>query len=152
MMQQGMVLESLRHADLKVYLNFQIYEFKDTWDPRLFEQALRHLLARHPMLRTIFDFSGERPLQLVMKEPVPDLKVVDVRHLDKAAIQTALDRWVRSEQSIGLDTTVTLWRAAVHVLPGGQFLFGMHLHHALWDGWSLESFATELYATYGLLK
>jgi microcystin synthetase protein McyA len=28
----------------------------------------------------------------------------------------------------------------------------MHLHHALWDGWSLESFATELYATYGLLQ
>ena len=28
----------------------------------------------------------------------------------------------------------------------------MFIHHAQWDGWSLESFATELYATYGLLK
>ena len=67
-------------------------------------------------------------------------------------MHSALDQWMRSEQSIGLDTTRSLWRAAVHVLPGEQFLFGMHLHHALWDGWSLESFVTELYATYGLLK
>ena len=152
MMQQGMVLEALRHADLKVYLNFQIYEFKDPWDPQLFERALRHLMAKHPMLRTIHDFSQTRPLQLVLKEPMPQLKVVDARALDPAAVQSALEQWMRSEQSIGLDTTRSLWRAAVYVLPGEPFLFGMHLHHALWDGWSLESFVTELYATYGLLK
>jgi aryl carrier-like protein len=152
MMQQGMVVESLRHADLHIYLSFQIYEFKDPWDQPLFERALRHLMTKHPLLRTIHDFSGARPLQLVSKEPALQLKVVDVQHLDKAAIQMVLDQWAQSELSFGLDTTVSLWRAAVHVLPGEQFLFGMCLHHALGDGWSLESFATELYATYGLLK
>jgi len=152
MMQQGMVVEALRHSDLQVYLNFQIYEFKDPWDASLFEQALQHLLARHPMLRTVHDFAGERPLQLVLKQKPLELHVVDVRHLDKAGIEAALEQWTRSEQAIGLDTTLTLWRASVHVMASGQFLFGMYLHHALWDGWSLESFATELYATYGLLK
>jgi non-ribosomal peptide synthetase component F/aryl carrier-like protein len=152
MMQQGMVVEALRHADLKVYQNFQIYELKDEWDAQLFDQALRHLMNRHPMLRAVHDFSGERPLQLVLKEKTPELQVLDVRHLDKAGIQRAIGEWAQSELSIGLDTTVTLWRAAVHVMPSEQFLFGMYLHHALWDGWSLESFATELYSTYGSLK
>jgi amino acid adenylation domain-containing protein len=152
MMQQGMVLESLRHADLKLYLNFQVYKFKEPWDPQLFEQALRHLLAKHPLMRTFHDFSGDRPLQLVLKEPAPDLQVVDVQNLDGAAIKAVVSQWTRSELSIGVDTTVSLWRATVHVMPGGQFLFCMSLHHALWDGWSLESFVTELYATYGLLK
>jgi hypothetical protein len=104
------------------------------------------------MLRTVYDFSGERPLQLVLKEKAPELNVVDVRHLDKAAIQKVLHQWLQSEQSLRLDTTVSLWRATVHVSPGEQFLLGIHVHHAMWDGWSAESFATELYATYGLLK
>ena len=152
MIQQGMVLESQRHEHLNVYLNFHIYAFKDTWDRPLFERALRHLISKHSMLRTYHEFSGERPLQLVLKEGAPPLNVVDVRDLDQAAIQNVLDQWTRSELSTGLDTTVSLWRAAVHVSHGEQFLFCICLHHALSDGWSTESFATELYATYGQLK
>jgi len=88
----------------------------------------------------------------VLKGCELELKVADARGLGEVAMQIALDQWMQSEKSIELDTTVSLWRAAVYVLPDEQFLFGMCLHHALWDGWSLESFATELYATYGLLK
>ena len=152
MMQQGMVLEALRHADLMVYQNGHCYQFNDAWDLRRFEQALRHLMARHPMLRTLYDLSGERPLQLVLKEPAPELNVVDVRHLDKAAKQAALDQWEQQQRATPLDVASCLWRLTIHVLSEHSFIFGMFIHHAQWDGWSLESFATELYAAYGLLK
>ena len=152
MMQQGMVLESLRHPGISVYQNSHFYQFDDAWDPQLFERSLRHLTARHPMLRTIHEFSGERPLQLVLREKAPELNVVDVRHLDKAAIQTALGQWVRKESSEPLEISSSLWRLTIYVLSEQSFIFGMFIHHAQWDGWSLESFATELYATYGLLR
>ena len=152
MMQQGMVLESLRKVHLNVYLNFHIYAFKDPWDRQLFERALQHLTLKHSMLRTIYDFPGDRPIQLVLKDRSPELKVVNVQELDEAAVQTALHQWMQSEQSLGIDTTVSLWRAAVHVTSGEKFLFCICLHHAMSDGWSMESFATELYATYGLLS
>src|SRR5699024_4469991 len=103
MMQQGMVLESLRHADLKVYQNGHCYHFNDSWDPQLFAQALRHLMSRHPMLRTVYDLSGERPLQLVMKESAPQLNVVDCRDLNRAELQEALVQWMQQERCKSLD-------------------------------------------------
>jgi amino acid adenylation domain-containing protein len=152
MMQQGMMLESLRHPGLAVYQNFHLYQFSDAWDLELFERALRHLMGKHPMLRSVFDLSGERPLQLVLKDVVPEFETVDLRSLDKAEVRAALDRWMRRQRSEPLEMSSSLWRLAVHLLSDQGFIFAMFLHHALWDGWSLESFATELYATYGMLK
>jgi amino acid adenylation domain-containing protein len=152
MMQQGMVLEALRHPDLSIYQNIQLYQFVDSWDAQLFAQALSHLLRRHPMLRSVHDLSGERPLQLMLKQVAPEWKVVDLQSLDDAATRLALNQWTQKEKSIPLDVSSSLWRLTVHLLSDQRFIFGMFIHHALWDGWSLESFATELYATYGTLK
>src|SRR5262249_12887806 len=128
------------------------YHFNEAWDPQLFEKALRHLMARHGMLRAVYDFSGERPLQVVLKEKAPEWTVVDVRHLDGEGIQTALEQWRQKESSEPLDVSSSLWRLTIHVLSEQSFIFGMFIHHAQWDGWSLESFATELYAAYGALR
>ena len=152
MMQQGMVLEALRHEDLGVYQNGHCYHFNDEWNHFLFEQALGYLATKHPMLRTIYDLSGDRPLQLVLREKVPELNVVDIRHLPKAEMQKVLEQWMHKERSNPLELSSSLWRLTIYILGEQSFLFGMFLHHALWDGWSLESFATELYATYGRLR
>jgi amino acid adenylation domain-containing protein len=152
MMQNGMVMEALRHPDLRVYQNMHIYQFREHWDRALFEQALGHLVAKHPMLRCIYDLSGERPLQLVLKAAVPALKVVELQDPDPARVHARLGEWVQREKSERLDVSSSLWRLSVHVFSDRSFIFGMFIHHAQWDGWSLESFATELYAMYGLLK
>jgi amino acid adenylation domain-containing protein len=152
MMQNGMVMEALRHPDLRVYQNMHVYRFQEQWDRPLFEQALQHLMMKHPMLRCVYDLSGERPLQLVLKGSVPELQVVELRDLDDAGVHAALGEWVRREKSELLDVSASLWRLSIHVFRDGSFIFGMFIHHGQWDGWSLESFATELYATYGLLK
>lgn len=152
MMQQGMVLESMRHSYLNVYQNGHCYHFSAAWDRQRFEQALLHVMAEHPMLRTVFDFSGERPLQLGSKAQTPKLAVIDIRHLDRAAIQATLDRWMEQERAQPLEIASSLWRLTIHVLSDQSFIFGMFIHHSQWDGWSLESFATQLYATYGSLR
>jgi amino acid adenylation domain-containing protein len=152
MMQQGMLLESLRHSALAVYQNFHFYRFGDTWNASLFEHALHHLIAKHPMLRTIVDLSGERPLQLVVRELAPRLEVLDLRGANGEEVQAALREWMERQRSEPLVPSSSLWRLSIHLLRDQSFIFGMFIHHALWDGWSLESFATELYATYGMLK
>jgi non-ribosomal peptide synthetase component F/aryl carrier-like protein len=152
LIQHGMLLESMRHPGLSVYQNIHFYQFDDGWDGKLFAQALRHVMAQHPMLRTVFELSGERPLQLVLQESVPEWAVVDLRHRDMAAVQTALGEWVQKETSEPLEVESCLWRLSIHLLNAEVFIFGMFIHHAHWDGWSLESFATQLYTTYGLLR
>ena len=152
MMQQGMVLLALKQSHLNVYENLQIYHFNDIWDGSLFEQALTHLMNKHPMLKSVYHLSAGRPLQLLFKEYQPNLTIVDLSQHDEGSIQKSISQWMQTEKAAGIDTSQELWRATVHILPEGRFAFGMFIHHALWDGWSLESFITELYSTYAQLR
>lgn len=151
MMQQGMVVLAIRYPHLNVYENLQIYRFSD-WQLEAFEKALQHLMNKHPMLKSIYDFAGERPLQLVVKNKAPDLDIVDISNFNKSEQKSAINQWKHSERTKGIDTSQGVWRATIHLLPEGHFLFGMFIHHALWDGWSLESFVTELYSTYQSIR
>ena len=152
MMQQGMVLLALKQSHLNVYENLQVYHFDDRWDPTLFEQALAHLMNKHPMLKSVYHLSAGRPLQLLLKDMQPNLAIVDLSEQDVVSNQESINQWMQTEKAAGIDTSKELWRATVHLLPEDRFVFGMFIHHAMWDGWSLESFITELYSTYAQLR
>ncbi|MEX2964149.1 amino acid adenylation domain-containing protein [Microbulbifer sp. TYP-18] len=157
MMQQGMVLLALKQRHLNVYENLQIYHVSDAWDGPLFERALAYLMDKHPMLKSVYHLAGERPLQLVLKNKKPNLRVIDLRdehggERSEEEIKARVDQWMDAEKAAGIDTTVEVWRGTVQVLSDTRFIYGMFIHHALWDGWSLESFTTELYGTYARLR
>ncbi|MEX2964620.1 amino acid adenylation domain-containing protein, partial [Microbulbifer sp. TYP-18] len=151
MMQHGMVVLAQRQSALNTYENLQLYQFNHPWDATAFEHALVWLLDKHPMMKAVYDLSGERPLQLIRRVYRPGLRVVDLSQDSEEVAHKAIREWMQEEKSRGIDTQMALWRAAVYLLPGGRFVFGLFLNHALWDGWSLESFIAELYQSYDRL-
>ncbi|OBP13496.1 hypothetical protein A5320_18285 [Rheinheimera sp. SA_1] len=151
MMQQGMVLHSLKDADRHLYHNLQVYHYEAAWDQSLFLQALALLLEVHPVLRSHCCFSSGRPLQVVpMQHQVPFV-VFDTRIEHAADSKQQIELWMQQELALGLDVTHGWWRCTVHLLPEQGFVFGLLVHHAMWDGWSLESFAAQLYQAYQAL-
>jgi len=149
MMQQGMVLLAIKDKHLNVYQNMHIYHFASRWDKTGFEQALGAIVAQHPMLRSVYDLSQGRPLQLVLKQGTAPLEVIDVRHESETSLPARIRNWTHAEQTKGLKVQESLWRLTIYLLPDNSFLFCMLIHHAQWDGWSLESFAAALYQNYG---
>ena len=104
------------------------------------------------MLKSVYHLSAGRPLQLLLKDNLPNMTIVDLSQQDDVSIHESISQWMQTEKAAGIDTSQELWRTTVHLLPGDRFAFGMCVHHALWDGWSLESFVTELYSTYAQLR
>nr|WP_281282192.1 non-ribosomal peptide synthetase [Aliikangiella marina] len=151
MMQEGMVLHSLRSRGLNLYENIQLYHFKECWNINLFRKTLQFLANKYSNMKSVYCLSLDRPIQLILKDKAPELDVVDLSTLKDSELSPTIEQWMAQQREIGIDVTKGLWRATVFLLPNGEFLFGLFVHHALWDGWSLESFTNEVLKTYRYL-
>ena len=145
-LQQGLIYHSLARQDLSTYHDILTYQIRETWDPVAFRQALSKVIARHAMLRTVFDLGGARPVQVVFKQAQAHLESFDIAAA--AATRRIVEEWIERERQQGIDLGVCLWRMCVHVLPDRTFVLGMSFHHALYDGWSNATFLKELLTSY----
>lgn len=122
-------------------------------DEAVFGHALRHVAARHEILRTHFyvDADGEPRQRVAADAPI------DYRHgvpaLPDAGFTPAeLEAMARSVINTPLDLlNGPAWRAALIRTGAAQHLLALSFHHIVFDGWSLGLFARELFETYGLL-
>lgn len=151
MMQQGMVLQTIKHRGQNLYENVQLYEFKGDYQAEHFQQVLQAQVQQHPLLRCVYALSLPVPVQIVLAELPLALSLYDHRSGSEHAAQQAIQNWMQQQQAQGIDVTQRLWRGAIHLLPNNRFVFGIILQHAMWDGWSLESFAAALYQGYASL-
>ncbi|MBD8529926.1 non-ribosomal peptide synthetase [Massilia sp. CFBP 13647] len=150
MLQQGMLFHSMQHPDSPVYHCVITFAVEAAWQPACFEQALRHVIARHPVLRTEFFLHGGRPLQFVSAGRTPALQVHDLRGEPALSAEAAIEAWVLAEKVRGLRIEDP-WRIGVLVLDERHLQFGLSFHHALWDGWSDAALVAELFAAYRAL-
>lgn len=113
--------------------------------PGILEQALRDLVGRHEVLRTVFpEFEGV-PYQEVI--PVGDaaisLNVSSIAtpdELAEALLRTAQETFdLRSEIPI---------RAHLFVLSESEYALQIVIHHIAGDGWSLRTIAEDLTESY----
>jgi len=151
MMQQGMVLQTIKHRGQNLYENVQLYEFKGDYQAEHFQQVLQAQVQQHPLLRCVYALSLPVPVQIVLDELPLELSLYDHRSGSEHDAQQAIQNWMQQQQAQGIDVTQRLWRGAIHLLPNNRFVFGIILQHAMWDGWSLESFAAALYQGYASL-
>uniref|UniRef100_UPI00117D0295 condensation domain-containing protein n=1 Tax=Nitrospira cf. moscoviensis SBR1015 TaxID=96242 RepID=UPI00117D0295 len=89
------------------------------------------------------------PLQLVHRTvPVP-LTVDDLRFLPSAEQDRALHEWVACEKKRPFQIgQPPLFRIHVHRLTDETIQFTISEHHAILDGWSLNTLLAELFAEY----
>ncbi|MGV7211647.1 amino acid adenylation domain-containing protein [Oxalobacteraceae bacterium A2-2] len=145
--QVGIIVQSQRHPGL--YHDVFSFRVRARWDEALFREALAHLAARHPALRTSFDFEGARPLQLVHAQAQLALSVADVTAMPAAARQARLAELVAAEHARPFHAgQAPLLR--VFAAPDGaeEFDYGISFHHAIMDGWSASVFTASLLQAY----
>ncbi len=152
-LQVGMVFHS--DYDPKSAIFHDVFSFRLTlpFEESKLRQAIRQLVARHPIFRTSFDLAGfSEPLQLLHREAETPFSVEDLRALSAEAQKAKLVEWVEVEKRRRFDWSVApLMRLHVQRYPENTFQFIVSFHHVIMDGWSLAAMLTELFQDYAAL-
>ncbi len=143
-LQAGMLFHDLMAPGDSPYYRQMSFMLEGEVDAGHCEAAWNALLARHPMLRSVFDYERTaQPLQIVLKTQTIEFHAGD-------ASGDAVARWRRADAARGFDLRRDrLMRVALFRHAPGQFEMVWTHPHILIDGWSgailTEEFA-ELYA------
>ncbi len=105
--------------------------------------ALNAMVARHEILRTVFDTFDGKPIQIIAPELILALPVTDLRaYADPDAEQ---QRLVQEEASRGFDLrSGPLLRARLLRRANDDHVFMLTIHHISADGWSIGIMLREL--------
>ncbi len=149
-LQMGMLFHGELAPDAAVYHNVNHARLRGRFDRACLERALEEQVSRHPMLRTAFALTGySEPLQLVFRDVRLPLEVRDLCALAPSEQESTLATWYQAEALQRFDwTRAPLIRFAVHLLADDVFELGWTEHHAIGDGWSINSFIAMLCGRY----
>ncbi|WP_434453309.1 amino acid adenylation domain-containing protein [Lentzea sp. E54] len=113
-------------------------------DTDALQAALRDLVERHEVLRSVFPETDGEPCQRVLAEPAgqPLLCAVNVREDELAAVVSA-----ESVRRFDLAAAPPL-RATLLVLGSDEHLLLLVFHHIVFDGWSITPLTTDLMTAY----
>ncbi|WP_405047902.1 amino acid adenylation domain-containing protein [Rheinheimera soli] len=148
-LQSGMVFHTQLSGFSGVYHDINAEHVVCPWDEGLFTQALRDCMDAHPILRTRYQLSGSRPLQLVYRQADVPLVVEDIRHFTEQAQERYLADWQQERQRHEFDWAKgPLFQVNIFNRTDESFVFALSFHHSLLDGWSRASLSTRLYNRY----
>ncbi|WP_372094848.1 amino acid adenylation domain-containing protein [Tistrella mobilis] len=152
--QRGMIfhtLEAAGRADRSgVYVNQLRLTFRGRVDLDALEAAWAAAIARHPALRTRFEWRhGGDLLQIVHDAAAAPVALFDWSSLPAAAAAARLDDWLADDIARGIDLTrAPAMRLAVFRRPDGGDELVWTNHHAITDGWSTSLVLAELARDY----
>lgn len=148
-LQAGMVFHTQLEGFSGVYHDVNAEHVKCHWNETHFATALSACISTHPILRTRYDLSGERPLQLVYREVDLPLVVDNISHLSESQQQIHVDNWIHMRKQHVFDwANASLLQINVFLRSENSFEFVISFHHSVLDGWSRASLTTELYHHY----
>jgi amino acid adenylation domain-containing protein len=130
------------------------YRFSGELDVQLMEQSINQIVARHEVLRTVFEAVDGRPVQNILPVMTIGLEVIDLSNLVAESLQDSEVRrfaGVLAEQSFDL-TRGPLLRLALLRLASNEYVFFLAVHHIVFDGWSIGVFSRELSQIYNSLR
>ncbi|HYG61652.1 MAG TPA: amino acid adenylation domain-containing protein, partial [Thermoanaerobaculia bacterium] len=150
MLQAGMLFHMGLTPEEPQYHNVDSWHVRGHFEVEAFQEAVRRVVARHPLLRTSFAMTGySEPLQLVHAAAELPLTVEDIRHLAPAAQEAAIDRLILQEKRRPFDLTrAPQLRFHVFLRSAEAFQFTLGENHAIFDGWSLHATLSEIFELY----
>ncbi|MEO1132517.1 MAG: condensation domain-containing protein, partial [Cyanobacteria bacterium J06639_1] len=145
--QQGMLFHSLAAPHSGVYIGQCTCKLQGTLEPELLKRAWQTVIDRHTVLRTMFVWELDEPLQLVRQQVELPWHEEDWRDCPNPTADwedfLARDR----AKGFALDaaplTSITLVR-----LADDTYRLVWTCHHAIVDGWSTPAIWNEIYAIY----
>ncbi len=135
-MQLGMLFHALSAPGSGVDIEQIVFTLDERLDVPVFEQAMREVMARYPMLRTRLRWRdvGE-PCQEVLASPEMPTTVADWSDVGPEEAQQRFDTAVRADRHRNFDLSCApMMRMFVARFPGGQTRVLWTFHHAMGDG------------------
>jgi acyl carrier protein len=110
------------------------------------ERSLHKVVQRHETLRTRFEVSDAKPVQVVRSAFKIKLKVIDLGEAGTPAErEQELARQVRREAAQAFDLRAgSLLRATLWRVSEQEHVLGVVMHHIISDGWSMGVLVQEL--------
>jgi amino acid adenylation domain-containing protein/non-ribosomal peptide synthase protein (TIGR01720 family) len=137
-MQEGMLFHSLLAPGGGAYVGQFMYDLKGPLDTTAFGRAWSAVVQRHPVLRTGFQWGGERAFQVVRREVELPMRAEDWRALSEAEREARLEAFLAADREQGFETArAPLMRLALFRTGDERFRLVWTHHHLLLDGWSL---------------
>ncbi|WP_344432291.1 amino acid adenylation domain-containing protein, partial [Amycolatopsis minnesotensis] len=152
-MQSGMLFHALLDRGRTAYLEQAWITANGVDDPEALGEAMRRVVARTPVLRTVVAWEGlPHPVQVVRDDVEVPVTLLDWRELDEDERRAALDRHLAAERDAGMDLAVApLVRIAAARVSATRVRLMWTFHHLLLDGWSLMLVLSELFGEYAAL-
>lgn len=142
--------EAARPGEPRAYFQQMSFRLRGPFDPAAFQEAWRHVIARHDILRTVFRTAGrDRPLQIVLKS-VPftlDLRAAEGLSPDGRAAALATLAANSRGRPFALDHA-PLMRVSCLRFDALDHGVVWDFHHILMDGWCIGVIQDELAEAY----
>lgn len=117
-----------------------------------FHRCWREMTARHPVLRSSFDWWSLDGAVQVVYDPeasVIPLNYVDLRGDESSAQAAAVESFLQEDRQRGIDLRVPgLLRLYLAHVADDEWTLVLTIHHLLFDGWSLDLILQELAERY----
>ncbi|RAJ29156.1 non-ribosomal peptide synthetase [Pedobacter cryoconitis] len=143
--QSGMVYASQLNPEQSVYHDQLTFKMPSSLNREIFEQALKLLVAKHSILRTRFDLDVHTgDVQVVYKTGDAEMVFRDIRPFTENGSGAYLANYLEEERAVPFVVHQgKLWRISL-LQTLKDYILVFQFHHAMFDGWSVASFTTEL--------
>ncbi|MEO8431781.1 MAG: amino acid adenylation domain-containing protein, partial [Acidobacteriota bacterium] len=129
------------------------YRLRGNLDVEAVERALRTMEERHEALRTVFAVRDDEPVQVVTLPGRARLAKVDLSGVPPDSQEAKATRYASEEAQRPFDLARgPLFRASLLKLNDRDHVLVLAVHHAVFDGWSVEVFERELGGLYGAYR
>lgn len=137
-MQQGMLFHSLYSPSSAAYFEQTSSIIRGPLDISAFKDAWQHVIQRHGVLRTSFNWEElQKPHQLVYKKVGAPITVLDWSDLSSGRQDAKLEAFLQQDRDAGFDLSrCPLLRLTLIRMSGKLHQLVWSNHHAILDGWS----------------
>ncbi|MDY7092223.1 MAG: amino acid adenylation domain-containing protein [Acidobacteriota bacterium] len=149
-LQSGMLFHMDLESEAAVFHNVNSMRLRMPFDAPRFQQAVDHVVRRHPMLRTSFELSAySQPLQLVHPTARLEVGLGDLRDHPFEQQERRIREFMDAQVAWRFDLRrAPLLRFFVHRRGAEEIQLTLTEHHAIFDGWSLHTTLDEIFRTY----
>lgn len=151
--QNGMVLLYLKDEKKDIYFEQFIIETKyNNFESEKYKQALEIVAMENPILRTSFEMEKYlEPVQIVYKHY--DIEYNYVYFDNDADAKECLEKTIKEDKSrkFKIAEGEKLWRFTVISINNNFEFFILTVHHAILDGWSINSLLALVHEKYNIL-
>lgn len=118
-------------------------------DQEMLKHALRSIVQKHEVLRTVFPEHDGSPVQLVQEASTPEVVTYDFAALNSEEKTGAFESAIQelSQRPFNLSSDA-LFRTALVRLNTEEHIIVLTMHHIICDAWSIGIFFTELTSSY----